>query len=252
MSIENKDPTHETASEEQPEVYAVSREETGVHFTRREFVELVGTATAGVVIISSLGLSQQSVMAQGATPTRTPRPTSTPRPTRTATPIPCTVRTDQDDVAVHVGPGRNRGIRRFMPVDEAVPVIGQGRDSDNNLWWQIELPKIEQAWVSDEDVEFSGDCSDVPLTPTPAIATAQSRETATPRATDRPPGDIGSVGPGQTGINYSVNGVTYTLPCGSPIPAGAVCTCNCVTVPRSCSCDGVCSCAGETHYWYPN
>jgi WD40 repeat protein len=46
---------------------------------------------------------------------------------------------------------------------------------------------------------------------------------------------------------------TYTLPCGSPIPAGAVCTCNCVpgsvgtrtctcnTVPV-CSCNRVCTC----------
>ena len=61
--------------------------------------------------------------------------------------------------------------------------------------------------------------------------------------------------------------ITYTLPCGSPIPAGAVCTCNCVagtyTPPCSCvgnvcSCVGnVCSCVGHTvtytyHYWHPN
>lgn len=85
--------------------------------------------------------------------------------------------------------------------------------------------------------------------------------------------------------------ITYTLPCGSPIPAGAVCTCNCVpgtyvgsvpictcdTVPvctcntvavcscntvPTCTCLGVCSCVGVCtcqsvgggggHYWYPN
>jgi len=41
--------------------------------------------------------------------------------------------------------------------------------------------------------------------------------------------------------------VTYTLPCGSPIPAGAVCVCDCVAgsyVP--CSCDH-----HSSHYWYP-
>jgi WD40 repeat protein len=52
--------------------------------------------------------------------------------------------------------------------------------------------------------------------------------------------------------------ITYTLPCGSPIPAGAVCTCNCVPggyavpvpapAPRSggtytyCSCNKICVC----------
>ena len=66
--------------------------------------------------------------------------------------------------------------------------------------------------------------------------------------------------------------ITYTLPCGAPIPAGAVCTCNCVagTVCScvgynpctcvghiSCTCVGhiSCSCVGHvvtTHYWHPN
>lgn len=72
--------------------------------------------------------------------------------------------------------------------------------------------------------------------------------------------------------------VTFTLPCGSPIPAGAVCTCNCVpgamSVPQNhtqrldtrgyCSCDLICTCntvctcqsVGSSgryvSYWYPN
>ncbi|MBI3815428.1 MAG: hypothetical protein HY279_13315, partial [Nitrospinae bacterium] len=45
--------------------------------------------------------------------------------------------------------------------------------------------------------------------------------------------------------------ITYTLPCGSPIPAGAICLCNCVpgsySPPSSgggfyCSCDKICTC----------
>jgi len=81
------------------------------------------------------------------------------------------------------------------------------------------------------------------------------------------------------GIEYSVDvegeTVTYTLPCGSPIPAGAVCVCNCVAGSgcacvghTTCSCVGhtTCSCVGDVcscvshssgcsavyHYWYPN
>lgn len=75
--------------------------------------------------------------------------------------------------------------------------------------------------------------------------------------------------------------VTFTLPCGSPIPPGAVCTCNCVpgamTIPQhhtqkynglgQCTCDLICTCntvctcqsvgrgsygGHYTSYWYPN
>ena len=65
--------------------------------------------------------------------------------------------------------------------------------------------------------------------------------------------------------------VTYTLPCGSPIPEGAVCVCNGVAgsvcscvghnpcscygyTPPSCGCDtNVCTCEGVgPHNWYPN
>jgi WD40 repeat protein len=71
--------------------------------------------------------------------------------------------------------------------------------------------------------------------------------------------------------------VTFTLPCGSPIPAGAICTCNCVpgsmNIPKNhkqrydsrgvctcdliCTCNTVCSCQSVgsgryISYWYPN
>lgn len=59
--------------------------------------------------------------------------------------------------------------------------------------------------------------------------------------------------------------ISYTLPCGADIPAGAVCTCNCVAglgctcvghtscscVGHSCSCDSHSS-GGSSHYWHPN
>lgn len=60
--------------------------------------------------------------------------------------------------------------------------------------------------------------------------------------------------------------VTRQLPCGAAIPAGAVCTCNCVAGSvcscvgyTTCSCDGHKSCSCNSHhtsysysYWYPN
>ncbi|MHB0875952.1 MAG: hypothetical protein ACYC5O_07905 [Anaerolineae bacterium] len=80
--------------------------------------------------------------------------------------------------------------------------------------------------------------------------------------TPTPPGDSGAVPPGETGGTISgPNGETRWLPCGTPIPAGWVCVCNCVTAcscdgyctcNQVCTCDSVCSCVGAGHYWYPN
>lgn len=97
--------------------------------------------------------------------------------------------------------------------------------------------------------------------PTPTPATTSPSPTPTP-----PPGTPGTVRPGTSGAQYKTGGKSYVLPCDQPVPAGAVCTCNCVTVPPSCSCVGytacscvgytACSCvsytSGSTHYWYPN
>ena len=56
------------------------------------------------------------------------------------------------------------------------------------------------------------------------------------------------------GIQYSPDDTgegVITLPCGSPIPAGTTCICNCVQ-GSSCSCAGHTSSSGGGHYWYPN
>ncbi len=63
------------------------------------------------------------------------------------------------------------------------------------------------------------------------------------------------------GVTYEVETasgrtIKYTLPCGVPIPQGAVCVCHCVVggyVPP-CTCVGhtapSCSCVSDIHYWY--
>ena len=51
-----------------------------------------------------------------------------------------------------------------------------------------------------------------------------------------------------TTTNASGQTITFTLPCGSPIPAGAICVCNCVP-GLACSCVGhsTCSCVGHSN-----
>jgi len=65
------------------------------------------------------------------------------------------------------------------------------------------------------------------------------------------PGEPGEVPPGETGINLTgPGGETRWMPCGSPIPSGWTCVCNCVSTPSTCTCDEVCTC-DTVHYWYP-
>jgi WD40 repeat protein len=77
-----------------------------------------------------------------------------------------------------------------------------------------------------------------------------------------------------TGTTATGQTVSWTQPCGAAIPAGAVCTCNCVpggvcscvghhacscvghkacTCNAVCTCQSVCTCVSfSSHYWYPN
>ena len=65
--------------------------------------------------------------------------------------------------------------------------------------------------------------------------------------------DIAASLPQFEGAQYSPNdegSSVITLPCGSDIPAGSTCICNCVA-GSGCACVGDGS-GGSTHYWYPN
>ena len=82
--------------------------------------------------------------------------------------------------------------------------------------------------------------------------------------------DVESSPPEVKGVQYTIRSESYTVACGSPVPPGAVCTCNCVpgrgvaacgcVGHTSCSCVGhTCSCVsyssgggGGGHYWHPN
>ncbi len=55
-------------------------------------------------------------------------------------------------------------------------------------------------------------------------------------------------GPTVTGATFTKDGASFTVPCGTPLPAGAVCTCNCVPGCNCVSYSGGCG----TVYYYPN
>ncbi|MEO8394776.1 MAG: protein kinase [Chloroflexota bacterium] len=105
------------------------------------------------------------------TPSSTPSltPSSTPSSTGTSTletpVLPCTVRTNRVDVAVHVGPGENRPVRGRLPAYTDIPVTGQVDISDGSVWWRVQPPgaltELDRYWVAETEVDESGACEDV-------------------------------------------------------------------------------------------
>ena len=262
--MENKVTRPEPGKEEQaesPEVYAVNQEGKEVNFSRRAFLDLAA-ATAGALAISGCTTLKSGepkptkARAKTATPTKTPTPkpsptrtrkptpTRTRKPTRTPTPeFEATVK--GDTVNVRSGPGKMYEILAVLKGGDLVTLLGRLED---NSWFHVETADGTLGWMAASVLEVLVDLDGIPI-----ITDIPPTPTARPAG-----GKPGEVQPGQTGINYKLDGKTYTMPCGSPIPPGAVCVCNCVTVPGSCSCDkvctcdAVCSCVGASHYWYPN
>jgi hypothetical protein len=274
MSTESQQPATEFQQEENteaPKVFAVSKDLGEIKFSRRNFLELAAAASAAVTL-TSCGPGT-SVPTQEPTPTSaptsTPKPTSTPLPTSTqtltATPIPVGV-IKAGKLGLYSGPGPEYSNMGVLNWGVTVEVLGRNALS---TWLEIKLEDGSIAWCNASLVELNMPLEDIPIEanipPTPTSTPSPSPSptitpTLTPSPTPTLPGVVGTVPKGETGINYSISGKTYTMPCGSPIPPGAVCTCDCVTVPSCscvgftvCTCDTVCSCDNfSSHYWYPN
>ena len=135
------------------------------------------------------------------------------------------------------GPSTKYVIVDSLTKDEVVKLLARDKDKE---WIKVEGPRVT-GWVS---VKYL-DCEKAKIDDAPVGVVP-------------PPMDYGKPGKppaGEQGITYSIGTRSYTLPCGSPIPSGAVCTCNCVTSPgkKVCTCDSVCTCESVgSHYWYPN
>lgn len=225
----------------EPIVYAVQKDLTGWKFSRRDFLKgAVTTAEVAVVAGAVSGCGGSNVPEATATlvPTEMPTSTNTPDPTPR-------VIMKYFGVNLRSGPGApNYPEIKELAIDEVLEVIARNGDGS---WFRVKTETGDIGWVSAAVVTFDFSIENIPIetnipTPPPSTATPST-----------PPGKQGTVAPGKRGINYTIGGKTYTLPCGSSLPDGAVCVCNCVTAPRACACVGHCSCDSQgSHYWYPN
>jgi hypothetical protein len=280
-------------NEEEPQIFSVAHDVNGNQFNRRDFIEKAVVTSAAVTVVAAGCYPKPTVSAeevqkaikqtvdaqnggapaaQAAEQTANPGPTNTPAPTNTATKVPTKTpvpptRTitptptpegvestvNGDNINFRSGPGTY-----YPPItrlSRGTKILLTGRLSDGS-WVAVSLsdPKnpgtFVLGWIkttlvsaTPQQVQSLPIVYDIPPTPTPL------------------PGKYGNTGAGQTGIDYKYtdeygNSYSYSLPCGSAIPDGAVCTCNCVTVPSNCDCVGYveqnyCTC-DTVHYWYPN
>lgn len=272
--------------EEEPQVYSIARDANGSHYNRRHFIEkAVITTAATSVVVSGCNFAPKPVDTQAtveaaiqatrnfekavavamqaatkasaptqattATDTLEPSATTTPTPpvsTETPVPTPTVAGLNSsitgDNVNLRVGPGTG-----FPPITRlpfGTQILLTQRLADNT-WVGVSLsdPKkkghtvlgwIKTSLVDTKNINIKTlpAMTEIPPTPTPL------------------PGKYGHTAVGNKGIDYEYtdeygNVYPMTLPCGSTVPQGAVCTCNCVEVERTggCGCDNL-------HYWYPN
>jgi hypothetical protein len=229
----------------EPQLFAVSQSAAGYHFTRRDFLEAAAATAALAALTSCRGGDN------GGGEVETPDTpfTATPAPADTATSRPTDTPASAQVVAissfnVRGGPDTVYPIVGTLIAGHALPLLGRTADSQ---WLQVEFPP-SVGWVHVSLVDVNVDLATVPV--------VEDLPTPTPSPTPE-----GYVKEGDEGIEFSIEGQTHTMPCGSPLPPGANCICDCVAAPVGgfictchdiCTCHTVCSCVGATHYWYPN
>jgi hypothetical protein len=189
------------------------------------------------------------------TPTRTPTSTKTPTPTKTSTPTKTYTPTPTDTAVVPVA----QFIEDVTIPDGTVMEPGQAFTKTWRLKNAGLLEWGEGSNLSFEDGEQMGGASPV------AVPNVQPGETVDISVDMAAPAEVGSyfgkwrllagggahlmtitvvivvasnepIVAGQEGVEIQTtepDGTTrtWTLPCGSPIPPGAVCVCDCVAVP---------------------
>ncbi len=224
--------THEENSDE-PQVFAVSRRTDSptatneLGYSRRDFLELAGLA-AGVTVAAL------------------------PRTGAAATFGECTVKGDK--LNVRKGPGTGYVAVDTLVRDDRVKVVARNTES---TWYKVESDSVS-GWVSAQHLDCP-DPSALAGAPVEEVGPPPGRKPAAPEAPARShkPRSQPKGPPGKRRISYRLNGRTFTMPCGSKIPSGAVCTCNCVATPARahtyCTCNKVCTCQSVgPHYWHPN
>jgi hypothetical protein len=255
--------------DQQPKIYKLKRHGRSFQVSRRDFIKLTGTYIAAASLSSCF--AQPDVEVIPPTSTKVPSETPSPTPTRTQTPtptkIPVTAKIRTQGARLREAPNTSALVIGALAVNVVVTVIGKLEDAS---WLQLlvnltDLPALKDAPIAQDSLTVTGwmraDLLEILSDSLEDVLVVEVPPTPTPLPNEKPTG--------KDGITYKYtdlygNTHSYTLPCGAPIPTGAICTCNCVSL---CSCVGyVAPCSCDTHksgggtictcdmvtYWYPN
>lgn len=131
-----------------------------------------------------------------APPTDTPVPTPEGTPTPTSTPEPVAFgRPTEDDVNTRKGPGTNYGKVGQVYTSDNLGLIGKSQDG---RWYKVCCVEGQEAWISGQFLNVSGDLAALPVVEAPAL-TAETQADAS-AATNRGTGGSGGSGPGFVAI----------------------------------------------------
>jgi hypothetical protein len=92
-------------------------------------------------------------------------PAATPTP---ASNTPCTVSTTlRDTTQIRVGPGTDRGVFGFLPVNTPYTVRGYHIDFAGARWFNIDWPDVsenqqDRRWITESQVQVDGNCATLP------------------------------------------------------------------------------------------
>lgn len=157
------------------DITALAAGETIFTAERAAFSDLRGAALEGEVTGGVVTSTNEPVVAE-ITPTPTPfdvTPTPEATAAAAATGEACFVSTVNNNVAIHVGPDRDRAVRGSMPAGQEVAVTGQFTDEAGLVWWRVQpagvTTELDRYWVLESDVDERGDCANVPQTEGSAV-----------------------------------------------------------------------------------
>lgn len=115
---------------------------------------------------------------------------------------------DADSARVRVGPGENRTSVTFLATGQDYAVQGVSEDDAGNAWYQLDKEEaapgraINEAWVSADLVDSSGDCDNVAEADAPAIIPITSSSPSSSSSSSSAPADT-SGATGSIWIDYA-------------------------------------------------
>jgi Tol biopolymer transport system component len=145
------------------------------------------------------------------------------RPTRVG---PCYIMIDTEEpqIEVRVGPGKNRGVFTTLPPYQDIRVIGQAYDDEQVVWWEIDKSQIpggetaNSLWVNSDDVLEKGDCPAVVRVEAPPIIPGAPPPVSTPPGTWGPCGSCECGHPGECVLAPDGQCLWDPATCGEPPP----------------------------------